>query len=297
MSFRMLGNGSVYALLVAFAVTLGLGGTCESDQGRPNDGAKGRDGSKGDEQQQPDLEKHLYAKLQQGGWLGSRKFPYVFKAEQVHGRKLQGFQFLRRVGAGSSYDLLGRARQAELRVDRGSSHLLVRVLHCDILKQEGKKEKESAYFADREWSIDLPKDWRSLALTRQKPQLSAPEKTFLAKGPPMSETDQMLRLAFGDDCKELSTTLKIHLSSRGLILATNKFRLEPNGQIRVEPCSIAQFNKARGGADPSEVTTFRSSWARLKLDRPARTVSDWFNSKKIVAIELPDGLRLVLEKR
>jgi hypothetical protein len=110
--------------------------------------------------------------------------PHVFKAEQVNGRKLQGFQFLSRDAAGSSYDLVGRAREAEFWVDRGSRHLLVRVLHCDILKQEGKTEPESSYFADRGWSIDLPKDWRSLALIRQKPQLSARKKTFLVKGPP-----------------------------------------------------------------------------------------------------------------
>jgi hypothetical protein len=129
-------------------------------------------------------------------------------------------------------------------------------------------------------------------------QGSAPKNGRTENPPPKSgaKIDKKLRLVFGEECQELQMIIKMDLRLKGLVFAANEVSFEKDGQVTFTPGSIARFDKERGGRDRPGITILRSSRARLILDRPITSPTE-LGDRKILAIELSGGLRVVLDKR
>jgi hypothetical protein len=105
--------------------------------------------------------------------------------------------------------------------------------------------------------------------------------------PPPNEqllpVDLKLRQAFGEDCQELHRTIRIEMRSKGVVLASDDFVIEPDGRVKLKPFSIAIFGKEKDGYP--EINTVRSDIAYLTFDQPVTNAQD-MGSRKIVGGEL-----------
>src|SRR5262249_29506746 len=90
--------------------------------------------------------------------------------------------------------------------------------------------------------------------------------------------DQKLQQAVGPDCEETRFTIKMEVRSRGLVLATNNFSIEQggarDGQVKLEPFSVAIYGKAKGPDSYPEINTIQSDVAYLTFDQPIKSASD-----------------------
>jgi lipopolysaccharide export system permease protein len=102
-----------------------------------------------------DVEELLYTMLKRDGCLNQPRLNYVMFVRGVQGRKLQDALFKRRDGKGG-YDVVAKAREAELLVDMPRKQILVHMRHCFVLSESGHK---SGYFEDKVWPVALPPDF------------------------------------------------------------------------------------------------------------------------------------------
>src|SRR5262249_13500343 len=72
--------------------------------------------------------------------------------EQVHGRQLRNAIFKRRDDKGH-YDVIARAREAELHVNMATREVLVQMRHGEVLDDAGKTR---VHFEEKDYSVPLP---------------------------------------------------------------------------------------------------------------------------------------------
>lgn len=110
-----------------------------------------------------DVEEFLYAQLRRDGKLALPKMSYEMHIHRVVGRKLLDAQFMRRTTSSgqSRYDIVARAREAEIRVDKEAKKLFIKMYHCWIVSENGDKS-----IVDHEWPIDLPAEFTDPKITR-----------------------------------------------------------------------------------------------------------------------------------
>ena len=104
--------------------------------------------------------------------------------------------------------------------------------------------------------------------------------------------DKILQRAFGENCEELSRSIRFYFGSKGLAWATEKFTIEPDGRVKLSPFSMVRFDKS--GEKGSPIITLRSEWALLTLDRPVASLTDLVN-RKLISAELPGEVRLAFK--
>jgi lipopolysaccharide export system protein LptA len=111
--------------------------------------------------------------------------------------------------------------------------------------------------------------------------------------------DVKLRMAFGEQSKVLGRTIKLEIRNKGMVLACDEFEIEKDGehqgQVRLEPFSLAIFGKTEGDATP-EINTVSSDLAYLEFDQPITNLGD-LNNRKIVAGMLRGNVELVNNRR
>jgi len=137
----------------------------------------------------------------------------------------------------------------------------------------------------------LPDDFRPVATADNQP----PEPPPL----PQNETsvDQKLRMAFGDDCKEIRDyKIKLELQKKGMVLAAGDFKIQPDGKVLLAPFSLAIFGKPRADGKDVEINTVQSDSAILAFDKPIGNITD-MNNRKIVGAELRDNIYLINNRR
>ncbi len=98
-----------------------------------------------------DMEKMLYTVLKEQGEFSHPKVDYVIHVKKVKGRKLMDALFMHRESQGG-YDIIARAREAELLVNMAQKKILVHMRHCYITNKNG----ETAYVEDKVWPVDFP---------------------------------------------------------------------------------------------------------------------------------------------
>jgi lipopolysaccharide export system permease protein len=110
-----------------------------------------------------DIEELLYSMLKRDRCINQPRLNYVMFVRGVQGRKLQDAVFKRRVVRGKvapnfpgQYDVILRAKEAELRVDLPRRQILVHMRHCYVLNNEGT---ENGYFENKVWPVALPADF------------------------------------------------------------------------------------------------------------------------------------------
>jgi hypothetical protein len=111
------------------------------------------------EQQGEDIEKVLYDLLRKDGVLRHPKMNFEIYVKRVVGRRLIDTEFKRRDKTGQYYDVVARAREAELRVHLPTRQLFVHMRQCHIAA--GHPEVAKGVVEDKVWVVDLPTDlWK-----------------------------------------------------------------------------------------------------------------------------------------
>src|SRR5262249_53635088 len=98
-----------------------------------------------------DVEEFLYSMLKNERSINHPKLSYAIWVRQVQGRRLVDATFKRRDGRGQ-YDLVVRAREAELRVDSRTKQVLVPMWHGEAMSIVNGTR---AYFEDRVWPVPM----------------------------------------------------------------------------------------------------------------------------------------------
>jgi lipopolysaccharide export system permease protein len=108
-----------------------------------------------------DLEEFMYGKLKHEGQLVLPKVNYEIYVKRVQGRKLLDAQFMRRDATGRRFDVIARAREAELHVNLNKFQILVNMKNVDIINNEDDSGKEgvSGHMDEKEWPIEIPEEF------------------------------------------------------------------------------------------------------------------------------------------
>jgi lipopolysaccharide export system permease protein len=99
-----------------------------------------------------DIEELLYGMLRRDHCILHQKLPYAIWVRQVHGRRLEDAVFKRRDAKGN-WDIVARAREAELKVDVTNRQVLVHMLIGEFYSQGSTTR---VYFQDKVWPVPLP---------------------------------------------------------------------------------------------------------------------------------------------
>ncbi|MCC6417666.1 MAG: LptF/LptG family permease [Gemmataceae bacterium] len=103
-----------------------------------------------------DVEEFLYALLRQDQYICHPKLNYEMYVKRVEGRKLLDVEFRRRdPKKPGTFDLVARAREAELNVHMQKGQVLVKMRHCYVVSRE---PGNNGYDAARIWPVDLPEE-------------------------------------------------------------------------------------------------------------------------------------------
>jgi lipopolysaccharide export system permease protein len=100
-----------------------------------------------------DAEEYLYAVLKKDRCIKMPNLPYCIFVRQVQGKRLVDPLFKRRQERSANYDVIVRAREAELHVDMPNKQVLVHMRHGYLLEE---RDKVRTYFQDRIWTVPLP---------------------------------------------------------------------------------------------------------------------------------------------
>jgi lipopolysaccharide export system permease protein len=101
-----------------------------------------------------DVEEFLYSMIKKEGRLVHTKLTYEIYVKRVQGRKLLDAQFMRRAPSGKTYDIIARAKEATLKVDKEHMQIVVQMRSCRLLSGND----DPAYFERKDWPVDLPAD-------------------------------------------------------------------------------------------------------------------------------------------
>jgi hypothetical protein len=99
-----------------------------------------------------DVEELLYTMLKKDGYLKLPSTNYVITAKTIQGRKLIDAQFTRKSPDGNGFDIVARAKEAELRVDLTGKQIMVHMRQCHIVD----RNDATAYVESRIWPVELP---------------------------------------------------------------------------------------------------------------------------------------------
>lgn len=102
-----------------------------------------------------DVEEFLYAILKKDHAIKQPSLGYVMFVQHVQGTRLFGALFKRLDKAGN-YDVVARAKEAEISVDVPNRKIMVLMKHCEVNKSgsEGR-----VYFNEKLWPVDLPEEF------------------------------------------------------------------------------------------------------------------------------------------
>lgn len=124
--------------------------------------------------------------------------------------------------------------------------------------------------------------------------------------PPAERRDEAVRklvLAFGERSDVLKLAIKLDMTRRGMVLATDDFKIleeDENsrgaGQVKLQPFRVALFGKARGPDGTPEINTISSDVAYLQFDAPVASLSD-LSGRKIRSAELKGNITIVNNRR
>jgi lipopolysaccharide export system permease protein len=101
-----------------------------------------------------DVENLLYAVLEREGSFRHPRLDYEIDVEKVQGRKLINAEFMHRDATHSRFDIIARAKEAELLWDRNNNKILVHMRFCNIWSDRN----DAIYVEDKVYPVDLPPD-------------------------------------------------------------------------------------------------------------------------------------------
>jgi hypothetical protein len=96
----------------------------------------------------------FYALLRQNGVIKHPKLNYEIYVKRVQGRKLLEVAFLRKNPKTQNYDVMARAREAELHVQMKTRQVLVHLRFCWISSSD--PDIVNGFVEDKIWPVELP---------------------------------------------------------------------------------------------------------------------------------------------
>jgi hypothetical protein len=105
---------------------------------------------------------------------------------------------------------------------------------------------------------------------------------------PGGEVERKLRLAFGDECKEvLWAGIRMEFRSLQLVVAAGSCEFQPDGRVKFSPCWLARF----GGGAAAAPTTVCCDAAYFTCDRPVTALADLCR-RTILSVEPRGNVRI-----
>jgi RNA polymerase sigma factor (sigma-70 family) len=196
----------------------------------------------------------IYATLRERRTWTSPAKDYHIWVHDVRGHRLLGV-FLQRFDEQGRADLLTSCPTAELKVDARQKTLDIQMTNAIVTGSDGSRGE----FAQRTCEVSLA-----------PPQAAS-----------HAVVNRTLRTAFGRDCKEVQSAIKLEFRSRGLVLAADAMNFEGDGRPVLFPCRLAMFDG----------TAVRGDKVRLTFDGPVRTPAD-MGRRKITAVEPVGNVRI-----
>jgi lipopolysaccharide export system permease protein len=112
-----------------------------------------------------DAEEYLYALLKKDRCIKMSNIPYSIYAQRVQGRRLEDVIFKRRAPRGEGYDVVARAREAELHVDMANKVVRVVMRGGTVRDENGRNQ---GHFQNQPWEVPLPANVGSVAEPRPR---------------------------------------------------------------------------------------------------------------------------------
>ena len=97
------------------------------------------------------MEDYLYGMLRKDGQIQHPKINYTIFVSRVEGRILRDALFMRRDPKTKNYDIIARAREAQLTVDVEKKLIWVKMKHCDIDGIQGDR----VHLEEKDWPVEL----------------------------------------------------------------------------------------------------------------------------------------------
>ncbi len=113
--------------------------------------------------------------------------------------------------------------------------------------------------------------------------------------PPDGPAANMLKMAFGTNCKEIDRRIKLSWRTQGVVMAADDWALL-DGKLELKLVSVAIFGKPAEDGNP-EVNTIRGVRALIEFDQPLRDPRDAINkNRKPVGGRLEGGFNTELSQ-
>ncbi len=114
------------------------------------------------------VEEMLYDMLRRDHQINQPRMAHKMWVRQVHGKKLQQAIFKQCNKEGKA-EWTAFAKEAELRVDRKRSLILVKMIQGEVISEKGEQR---AYFDERTWEVPFPPDFDSKVKKRRASDLT-----------------------------------------------------------------------------------------------------------------------------
>ncbi len=111
------------------------------------------------------VEEFMYSTLRRDGRLAHPKINYEIHVSRVQGRKLIDAQFMRKAASGEHFDVIARAKEAELHLDMAHNQIIVTMHHCWIVDDKDT----TSFVLNKDWPIEIDKEFMD-------PQVSRPSQ-------------------------------------------------------------------------------------------------------------------------
>jgi lipopolysaccharide export system permease protein len=159
-----------------------------------------------------DIENLLYGVLEREGSFKHPRIDYEIHVKKVQGRKLIEAQFMHKdPNQPKRYNVVARAKEAELRWDKRNKKILVHMHFCLVWTDKSN----TAYFEDKIWPVDLPPDMdqkvknRPSDMTWEELNEARQEKIHVIEGLDVEVGNQVARLALSNPPDDLP----LHISN------------------------------------------------------------------------------------
>ena len=107
-----------------------------------------------------------------------------------------------------------------------------------------------------------------------------------------SEADRKLRQAFGPECPQVQKAIRLEIRKKGMVLAADNIKIEPDGRVKLTPFSVALFGKEKPDQKYPEINTIESEVAFLTFEQPITNLTE-IGTREIIGGELKGKIHIV----
>lgn len=174
-----------------------------------------------------DVEELLYAMLRRDGSIRHPKINMEIHINGLQGRKLHDVIFMRKAANGNGFDVIARAKEAELRYEPSKKRILVQLFDCQIIQAQGNPFDGVAQ--NPTWPIELPPEF-----TTETPKVRGNDMTWLE----LFEYER----AWKEERKKIDEDINLHQAAYNLGKGQSNFPEHINNLISFRKMRDQQIN-------------------------------------------------------